>query len=548
MAGGLGLKTGLHKVKEIAEEDSSVTYKYNFLTTNHSAHNDKTNRSFLKRTVEVVSPEQIISPSKRVKNGSMKDERTESPQKPSVNMYTKPIVVSVSSPSASIQSTVLVQTNASVASPMSVSNTVPVKGVSSNVHTNQKNDPRNPKVISLLSNSILKQSNTPMQPKSSQPAQRFIIVSGLNSSSDKTSGTSQKPQAMVLDGNQLLNQDGTTEPRHNTSEQLSKEPKIDVSSGTESLISSKGLTLQTSFSNSIPVQSPSMPQSKMISSTSNNTFSETHIDGPLSSKLPIFSSDTVINPKITSELAIQSESVEAITPLSQESGNLEVKSVNSLKNHLHVVSNNPVITAGFTPPTSCVKDVNESESVGTPSETSNNQESDYLQHEAKSAADISPLVTEIKQEPDETLTTNTRSDDAQGVTSMNFTEKNGHVEDTCHFDSDSQFMVSQSSALSTDYAAEKFDREETELGQSEMYEYEDNSGETEQVETIQIPASNIFQTEDGAIFIQNHDGTFIQLQSSDGQNVSMETVQALLANDAEAQYLEEDNTLQIGHS
>lgn len=47
-------------------------------------------------------------------------------------------------------------------------------------------------------------------------------------------------------------------------------------------------------------------------------------------------------------------------------------------------------------------------------------------------------------------------------------------------------------------------------------------------ETIQIPAANIYQSEDGTIFIQNPDGTTLQLQGPDGQAVSMETVQALL--------------------
>lgn len=53
----------------------------------------------------------------------------------------------------------------------------------------------------------------------------------------------------------------------------------------------------------------------------------------------------------------------------------------------------------------------------------------------------------------------------------------------------------------------------------------DNSS---QGETIQLPAGNIFQTEDGLIFIQNGDGTTLQLQGSDGQALSIETVQALM--------------------
>ena len=65
------------------------------------------------------------------------------------------------------------------------------------------------------------------------------------------------------------------------------------------------------------------------------------------------------------------------------------------------------------------------------------------------------------------------------------------------------------------------------------------TGEAE--ETIQMPATNIFQTEDGLIFIQNPDGTTIQLQSSDGQNIPLETIQALLSMDGETQLIAEQS-------
>ena len=61
----------------------------------------------------------------------------------------------------------------------------------------------------------------------------------------------------------------------------------------------------------------------------------------------------------------------------------------------------------------------------------------------------------------------------------------------------------------------------------------------DQEETIQIPATNIFQTEDGLVFIQNPDGTTVQLQGSDGQNIPLETIQALLSMDGETQLITE---------
>lgn len=63
----------------------------------------------------------------------------------------------------------------------------------------------------------------------------------------------------------------------------------------------------------------------------------------------------------------------------------------------------------------------------------------------------------------------------------------------------------------------------------------------DQEETIQIPATNIFQTEDGLIFIQNPDGTTLQLQGSDGQSIPLETIQALLSMDGETQLITEQS-------
>ena len=61
----------------------------------------------------------------------------------------------------------------------------------------------------------------------------------------------------------------------------------------------------------------------------------------------------------------------------------------------------------------------------------------------------------------------------------------------------------------------------------------------DQEETLQIPATNIFQTEDGLVFIQNPDGTTVQIQGSDGQNIPLETIQALLSMDGETQLITE---------
>ncbi|XP_074662677.1 uncharacterized protein LOC141915156 [Tubulanus polymorphus] len=57
--------------------------------------------------------------------------------------------------------------------------------------------------------------------------------------------------------------------------------------------------------------------------------------------------------------------------------------------------------------------------------------------------------------------------------------------------------------------------------------------ETSETNTIQghLIAPNIIQTTDGTIFIQRNDGTMMQLQSSSGEVIALETLQALVAMD-----------------
>ncbi|XP_033734733.1 uncharacterized protein LOC117323557 [Pecten maximus] len=77
--------------------------------------------------------------------------------------------------------------------------------------------------------------------------------------------------------------------------------------------------------------------------------------------------------------------------------------------------------------------------------------------------------------------------------------------------------------------------------------------EEEGVEGIQVPsdhiitASNIYQTPEGIIIIQNQDGSTVQLQGGDGEPIPLETVQALLAMDGQLLQttMEEGEQLQL---
>ncbi|XP_050405594.1 uncharacterized protein LOC126821251 [Patella vulgata] len=63
-------------------------------------------------------------------------------------------------------------------------------------------------------------------------------------------------------------------------------------------------------------------------------------------------------------------------------------------------------------------------------------------------------------------------------------------------------------------------------------------GEIISPDQIVTQASNIFQTEDGTLIIQNPDGTTFQLQGAEG--IPLETVQALLAMESEGHFVEQE--------
>ena len=102
-----------------------------------------------------------------------------------------------------------------------------------------------------------------------------------------------------------------------------------------------------------------------------------------------------------------------------------------------------------------------------------------------------------------------------------------HSEPLEHADTDISMLVDEENVAPV---------EESETVQLESFQ-DGNSQE----ETIHIPASNIYQTEDGLIIIQNPDGTTMQLQGTDGQSIPLETIQALLDMDGETQLITEQS-------
>ncbi|ESO83522.1 hypothetical protein LOTGIDRAFT_169216 [Lottia gigantea] len=79
---------------------------------------------------------------------------------------------------------------------------------------------------------------------------------------------------------------------------------------------------------------------------------------------------------------------------------------------------------------------------------------------------------------------------------------------------------------------------EGEFGSEQILNVGQIEGEILTPDQIVTSGSNIYQTEDGTLIIQQPDGTTFQLQGAEG--IPMETVQALLSMESEGQYVEQE--------
>ncbi|XP_045187149.2 uncharacterized protein LOC123545005 [Mercenaria mercenaria] len=601
IAQALGLHVGPHKVREIADTDSDIQYKYKLLTTNQSVDFDYTNKSFLKRTVEVVSPEQIVSPAKKLKH-----------LQPQSN------IVTISHPRnlySSAKSTSISVTSAN-STPISGVNSVPfiskIKVVSpqkmngSVSQCSNSGKPTSGKTVSLLTNSFSKhsQSSSSLSSLSSsssdRSSQKVIIVSGTNStpqSSASTFTSSSVPVKNYLPGplenqsgnqlhnqseNQLNNQSGEQFVTLSNGQGLNSQNRIilhDSVTGTYTVCSvSNNLTnpsqasidvSQNSTSQPVilslpPSSNPQLMQPKLVLNDMNLLNSVPSETSEFQQIITSVAGENIVNRQILNVKSGESLNVNPVTSIPTEGISVTDLDQNEQNLILTLPNGDPVRLTGsdqnstgdvvyaltngdssnenviFTvdPNSMLVTELNSDQSneAANGIETINGDQ--VLQTNGDNevvgvinSIDTSETVKELKSMEQNTnmaweiVENVSPNEDTQQA--IDTTQMNGNA-----LISDASLNENHTSMAAIDNCGDKINNIEPKMNN----EYEVNT-EDSNPETIQIPATNIYQTEDGLIFIQNPDGTTLQLQGSDGQAVSMETVQALLGMETETSQL-----------
>lgn len=612
VAEALGLTAGPYRVKEISEDDS--TYEYKLITSNRSVYQDYTNKSFMKRTVEVVSPQELISPSKKAKiieeakqkimPVSFSNKLTPSTQVSvsavqtvpgPVHSSSKGRVIVVSQPvglankitnsteivgpkpgSVHISANHLNAQSSKVACQETPKNVIVHKPNVNNIDTvrtslqSQNPVPVNQKTgttvlkpsvgtISLLNQSV-PSSMSLLKPSVVTPAatpQKFIIVSGTNVGSDSVSKTGNfgKPKEIVLDTSPHLPSSFVNTPSQAQNSFISSHTSSDITvpaaiSNTSTLLPNSfvpplGSTDSVSLLNgrvyakgnsqqpvgyiAVPVSQPSQPQ---LSVSSFNQLSGTVVLQPVLDGMS--NSDAVSYTDVTT---VTSTVVSNVYTTVQPTGVLNSldTAVNSNLTSIQVVSDPLSASNGSTNLGSIFVDkpilqTTENKSVSN-GVTLNSQDDDQT---------ITQLYSETEQtlqspDPDQQKIVDVGT---HGDVDMEQTNPDTEQIGSCSAQSETLGVINsidasdtQMQTADTEMSVLVNNENGVPVDESEAVHMDSLTDRNEQEETIQIPAANIYQTEDGIIFIQNSDGTTMQLQGSDGQNIPLETIQALLAMD-----------------
>ncbi|KAL4238926.1 hypothetical protein ACF0H5_003633 [Mactra antiquata] len=604
IADALGLKNGSHRVKDIADTDTDVQYKYKFLTTNQAVDFDYTNKSILKRTVEVVTPEQIISPAKKMKHitsGSMTSlASTGQGNRNSGDLITMSTTTGLSANKSPFISKI------KILSPSAVNGNIGVSQCSNSGSFSSG------KSVSLLSNSFTKQSTSlsnslsstatthPVNKTTIPSSKKVILVSGTNTVSETSSLLSQP-----VSGRQTNNEQVRTSAIVSSTESRSTLQTGYTSSG-QTLTSQNKIVLHDSVTGTYTVCSlmdnlTNISQASQEPSQNSSTSQQVILNLPQSTNSQYIQPKLVLNdmnvlnsaPTDTSEFpqvisAVTGEDIserqittikageidgsgetESNTNLSNtdfESHNLVLTLSNGDPVRLEntsdsdngnviyaltngdITSDNVVLTVD--PNTMLVSQLDDKLTDDTMDKDTVND--DHIESTSEvigviSSVDNSPPNKSDKFTTDTNnswQTLNSRSLISNGDTPefIDTSQINGNYGDT----GESKFIATFSEEPSqTSSITEEISDKINNVGRktNNVIETEVDNDETDkQDETIQIPATSIFQTEDGLIFIQNPDGTTLQLQGPDGQAASMETVQALLGMDLHtSQIVTEEN-------
>ncbi|XP_060555339.1 uncharacterized protein LOC132716155 [Ruditapes philippinarum] len=580
IAQALGLKVGPHKVRDIADTDSDIQYRYKLLTTNQSVDFDYTNKSFLKRTVEVVSPEQIVSPAKKMKHKS--------------NIVT---ISNARNLNSSTNVTPISLTTANNMGPAGV-NSVPfiskikvkspqkVNGSLSQCSYSGK--PTSGKTVSLLTNSFSNhsQSSSSLSSLSSssssdRSSQKVVIVSGTNSSpqsSASTFSTNSVPVKTILpasSGNQL--QTGDQLITMSNGQVLNSQNRIilhDSVTGTYTVCSvPSDLTNSSQATNSVSQSVTSEPVILSIPQSSNSQSMQPKLVLNNMNMLNSVPSETSEFQQIITSVAGENIANRQILNIRSEEG-LNVNTVTSVQSEemnvadLDQSQQNMIFTLPNGDPVQFtgIDDSNTGNVIYTLTNGDSSNENVVFTVDPNSM-----LVTQLNDQSNEaangietidgnqTLQTNGENEVVGVINSIDTSEQvktspkhkeqqNANIDidmiehvstnktrehnlDTSQVNGN-VLMASSLNDNQTSVAAIDNNGDKNKVEAKVTNEF-DGIGDEGNTETIQIPATNIYQTEDGLIFIQNPDGTTLQLQGSDGEAISMETVQALLGMEAE---------------
>lgn len=594
LATALDLRVGSHKVKAISDSDQNVQYRYKFLTTNQAADYDYTNKSILKRTVEVVSPEEILSPTKKPKI-VISPATSTVPHSVQQKLTNTTVNRLVGSPKLTSKvGSVLIpghrESGKGLASSPVVSATHVLSGASSG------------KTVSLLSNSLLSKltssqssmSNVTSSAQSSfsHPSQKIILVSGRDHPSTGPV-TSQVSTGRIVPVSHTANVVTETVSSHSSGGSEVGSPGNFISPNT---LAPQFIALSNS-------QSVSTQNKVLIHDSATGTY-----------KVADLQSVSLANSNEVKANPAQQPVFLKLAQATMSSQYLQPKLVLSESSSMHPVTNEPChfetteihvenngLTQVFASSSQQVGTVNTVSHVGdasgpnimltyqnTESQSMTNQDipsnivytyaADSESSSQENVVFVNPESMFLNKTEHDKVNGEELPEDDQTVTCTqvllpNSSEQIGVIgsidnDEAVELKPEITVGVSDSDVVQTKdedqlVTADHLDTSEQDRIDINSVEMEERSlepvetlgpdgnvqndlekGGSQQVvslETLQVPGSSIYQTEDGTILVQNPDGTTLQLQGTDGQALSIETVQALLGVEGETQLVTEVN-------
>jgi len=582
LAEALGLEMGTHRIKPVKEEDAELQYKY--LTTN----TEFTNRLVQKRTVEVVTPEEMISNSKKPKlsnsfnkANSLQEKSADieanvnssnsnfsaimkSPSKSSV----VPPKVTRSPPSAS--KVRIVTSSAAVGNTDSTSKAA-YSGKSVSLLSLNSLSPS--KSLQNQSDTITSYINSNSSVNSVSAQNKIIIVSGMKSGVPKTIAKANVSQSNIVNVTQANTNNSANSNCQTTNIKMSSVAPgltggqiITLTNGDAGAVNatSRGISLlqpsaggnllgenvinvvhstpQASIQNTVNVMQQQQQQQqqyfiKFSPQANGQEFLQPKL--VLNEMGLLNALQTSVATSQMSQSLIQTDSsgtIKFINPSMVSSQNTDHNNVlytfaNSDTNSTNADDLN-LMNSEYS--TFMVDENLESETIQESTSmqsTDENSPQDYLEQNLLQNGNSEEKLGN----GDEIVLSSNKPEQYLCIPSPN-TDNNTEFRSEEVFEEVDMVTVAASDSNDLELEGEPLTSDLTNSG----VVLDGEEGFLEGL-GLQLPATSILQTEDGHILIQNADGTTLQLQGSDGQPVSLETVQALLGIDPDTQFITENS-------